>query len=171
MKNLMFTIILSLLFASCATLINGPTENVSVTTNPADAMVTDGKTTQKTPATFVLERNREYVLTITKQGFQSEQVKIQHVISGWVAGNLISFGVIGTGIDVATGSIWSLEPHDIRVSLHPLSDQEFYLIADRLDTKTLQSKLAELDLLLQENVLTIDEYNVIREITIQCVQA
>src|SRR5260221_7392943 len=113
------------LTTSCATIINGPKETISVSSDPPGAEVNDGMEIQTTPTQFALNRNRDYLLTISKPGYKTETVKIVHVVSGWVAGNLISFGMIGAGVDAASGSIWKLEPDTIVVTLHPV-DRDWF---------------------------------------------
>lgn len=169
-KALISFLVIVFFMTSCATIVNGPHQDVSVSSDPTGATVSDGKTTKETPASFVLDRNRDYLLIISKKGYETKKVKIVHVINGWVAGNLISFGLLGAGVDTATGAIFTLEPHKIVVTLKPVSKYDFFVIARRLDASTLQSKLDELDRLKQSNLLTNDQYEAIKEITIECVR-
>src|SRR5581483_3619838 len=87
------------LFTSCASIINGRRQNVTVASNPPGAIVSDGKGTWTTPATISLERKSDHILTISKPGYHPQSVVLHHVISGAVAGNLIAGGFIGWGVD------------------------------------------------------------------------
>lgn len=156
------------LLTSCATLVNGPTEDVPVTTIPPGAVVTEEQTSTLTPVTFTLERDRDYVLTITKEGYHTENIKIEHVISAAEAGNVF-FGVLGVAIDVATGSAWALEPDNLIITLRPLSPDELVDEGARLNKKTLQDKLHALERLKEANLITENQYVVLRELTIHCV--
>ena len=160
----------SLSLTSCATLVNGHDEKVPVTTNPPGATVTEESTSELTPATLDLERNRDYMLTITKEGYKTETIKIQHVVSEAAAGNILSFGFLGTAIDTASGSLWKLEPDHIVVTLRPLTPDEQVDEANRLNAQTLQKQLLALDELKDAKLLTDNQYAALRDITIHCVQ-
>ena len=167
--KLLLTLLITLL-ASCATLVNGPNQTIPVTTNPPGAIVTEEGTSQSTPATLNLKRNHDYVLTITKEGYETQKVKIVHLVNGVAAGNLFSFGLLGTAIDVATGSCWMLKPENIVVTLRPLSFGEKVSEFSRLNSKTLKNQLAALEQLKEANLLTPNQYEVFRDITIHCVE-
>lgn len=103
----------------CATIIHGPKQEVSISTNPAEAFVSDGSTTIKTPGKLTLERGKDHILTITKPGYSTESVHITHVVSAAVFGNIIAGGLIGWGIDATSGAQWRLEPETLSVTLRP----------------------------------------------------
>ncbi len=162
--------LLSTLLTACATLVNGPTQTIPVTTNPPGATVTEEKNSQSTPANITLDRDRDYVLTISKEGYKSQTIKIVHLINGLEAGNLFGFGLLGVAIDTATGACWTLKPENIVVTLEPLSPLERVTEYTRLNSQTLQNQLAALEQLKEANLLTEDQYIVFRDITIHCVQ-
>lgn len=159
-----------MLLEACATLVDGPNEAIPVTTNPPGATVTEETTSQMTPATLTLERDRDYLLTITKEGYETKTIKIEHVINGMAAGNLLSFGLLGVAIDTATGAVWRLKPDNIIVTLQPLSPEEKVDEEKRLTKKNLQYQLASLQELKESHLLTDNQYMVLRDITIHCVQ-
>ncbi len=103
------------------------------------------------------------------EGYKSENIKITHVVSDVVAGNLIGFGLLGVAIDTATGSIWRLEPDNIQVALRPLLPGEHFEEAERLCEETLHDKLQALDRLKEAHLITENQYIVLRNITIHCV--
>ena len=154
-------IVVVLLATSCATIINGPTETVSVSSNPPGATVTDGKTSKVTPTQFVLDRDHDYILTISKPGFETEHVKIEHVISGWVAGNLLSFGILGAGVDATSGAMWRLTPDTIVVTLHPRPPSPWYFFKRKSPSDSVVTTLEKLNKFKQENYLTQEEYDAI----------
>lgn len=160
------SLLCGLLFSSCATIINGPKETVSVSTTPSGATVTDGKETKISPAQFVLDRNRDYILTISKPGYDTENVKVVHVISGWVAGNIISFGWIGAGVDAASGAMWRLEPDTILVTLHPVFWYTPFL-PPRLTQKTQGTTLKQLDSMKANNLISDNEYFAMKQLVTQ----
>lgn len=112
------------LLASCATIVNGPTEEIPVTTIPPGATVSEGQISMQTPGNIGLARKRDHILVITKPGFLPQRVKLVHVLDGWVAGNIVSFGIIGAGIDAASGGMWDLKPDNIVIFLQPATRDE-----------------------------------------------
>ncbi len=106
----------------CATIVNGKTQEVAIATNPPGATVNiDNAQTVLTPATVNLRRNKDYVFTITKDGFQTQTIPVTGVLSGWLLGNILLGGIIGGGVDAATGSGFTLTPETINITLVPLS--------------------------------------------------
>ena len=106
----------------CATIINGKTQEIQVSTNPTGATVSiDTMQTVITPATVNLRRNKDYIFTITKQGYQTQIIPVTGVLSGWVLGNLVFGGLIGGAVDAATGSGFTLTPEKINIALSPIA--------------------------------------------------
>lgn len=158
------------LLTSCATLLNGPYEKVQITTLPPGATVTEKQTSKLTPSTLTLRRDRDYILTITKEGYKTETIKIEHIVSPAAAANIFGITWLGMAIDKATGAFWTLEPDNIIVCLRPLSPQERIDEANRLNGETLQNKLEALDNLKDAKLLTENQYIVLRALTIHCTQ-
>lgn len=128
MKNKLSLVLMFLLggflTTSCASIINGRTQTVSISTNPPGAVVTNGKTQWTTPAVVELKRKDPQLLTITKPGFRPQTVKLERAFSGAVCGNIILGGVIGWGVDALTGAQWRLIPENVAVDLIPLQPGE-----------------------------------------------
>ena len=154
---------LCVLFTGCATIIHGRRQNVSVSTNHPGATISDGVNTVTAPAMLNLKRDRDYLLTISKPGFETETVKVTHVIDGLVALNLLTPGVvIGWGVDAISGAQWRLEPETISVNLRPLNESD-----KKNPGETLESKLQEIEVLKQKNLITDEESQSMRALTIQ----
>jgi len=107
------------LFTSCGSIVNGTTQKVTVTSDPAGATVSNGEVSMITPATFELKRKRHYVFSVSKPGYKTETAKVERVISGAVAGNILCGGLIGWGVDAISGGQWRLIPENLHVSLRP----------------------------------------------------
>ena len=106
----------------CATIVNGKTQDIAIATNPPGATCyIDSGQTVVTPSSVNLRRNKDYVLTITKDGYQPQTVPLTSVMSGWMAGNILLGGIIGGGIDAATGAAWTITPEKVNINLIPLS--------------------------------------------------
>lgn len=127
MKNktsiLFITLLCSIcgLFTSCGSIVNGTTQKVTVTSDPAGATVSNGEVSMITPATFELKRKRPYIFSVSKPGFKTETAKVERVISGAVAANILLGygGLIGWGVDAISGGQWRLAPENLHVSLRP----------------------------------------------------
>jgi len=109
---------------SCASIINGRRQEVEVTSNPVGASVSDGTNTWTTPAKISLSRKSAHVLTFSKPGYEPQMVKVENVISGAVAGNLVflpfaGIGLVGWGIDALSGAQYKLVPDTVCATLHP----------------------------------------------------
>ncbi len=105
----------------CATIINGTTQPIAITSTPNGAKVAvDGQdTTYTTPANVELARGRDHLLTFSKPGYQEQTFTIKHSMSGVVAGNILAGGLIGWGVDAADGAQDKLTPETVQITLDP----------------------------------------------------
>lgn len=112
-------LILSLvLLSSCATIINGPTQRVPLTSFPAGAMVeVDGCYVGHTPLTVSVARNMDHIVTFSKEGYVPQTYQLTHVMSAAVAGNIIAGGLVGWGVDAVTGSQYRVIPETLVADL------------------------------------------------------
>jgi hypothetical protein len=142
----------------CGTIVNGSSQTLTVATTPAGAMARfDNGMEFTTPSSVKLERKNDYVVTISKPGYQTQVVPINSVLSGWLLGNVLFGGIIGGGIDAATGAAYTLTPEKINITLTPLAPGQ-------VDTglpqgpMTTQAKLAALEGLKAQGIVTEKEY-------------
>lgn len=120
MKKLWILLCLFPLLAGCATVVHGTSQKIPVTSEPMGANVNiDGTANYMTPVTLELQRKFDHLLTISKEGYKTEIVKLIHTLSGAVAGNIIAGGLIGWGIDAASGAQYKLIPETVHVVLKP----------------------------------------------------
>jgi len=150
---------LCLLFTGCASIIHGTKQEVAITSDPPGAMISDGRSTITTPGILTLERKKDHMLTITKPGYQNETVRLGHVISGAVFGNII-FGVgglIGWGVDAISGAQWRLEPEALSVKLHPAGAKEAIGTTLSPAVSPVEDKLKEMENLKDKKAITKDE--------------
>jgi hypothetical protein len=93
---------LLLLLSSCATMVNGTTQQIPVTSDPPGAVVTVDCGDAPlygglTPAVLNLERKAEpCFVTIAKEGYAEERVELRREISRAAKGNKVSGIVAGT---------------------------------------------------------------------------
>jgi hypothetical protein len=99
--------------SGCATVTRGTTETIAIQSEPDGAKVelSSGQTCI-TPCSFELKRKNDYLVFLRKDGFQPVEMQIESRIAGagvaGMAGNVLAGGIIGLGIDAATGATGSL---------------------------------------------------------------
>lgn len=106
----------------CATIIKGSSQSIPVSSDPPAAdILLDGKLVGQTPRKLALKRNNNYVITIQKAGFEQQTVPVVKDIGGAVWGNVLAGGVIGWGVDAASGAQYNLLPASVSVKLVPVN--------------------------------------------------
>lgn len=96
--------------AGCATIIEGTTQPVSVNTTPQDGAKctltnSEGTWYVTTPgSTTVHKTKNDLTVDCTKDGFAGGHTVAQSHFGAATAGNVIAGGVIGIGIDAASGA-------------------------------------------------------------------
>ena len=109
---------LSVCLCGCATIINGTSQKIQVTSEPAGAVIqVDSADTYTTPIKLRLERKRDHLLVFTKDGYETQTVKLMHVISEAVIGNTLLGGPIGWVFDIFAGTQYKLAPCPVHVEL------------------------------------------------------
>ncbi len=117
------------LLSGCATITRGTTEILVIETTPpgADVDLSSGLRC-KTPCSLEMKHKNAVVLDISKQGYEPQRVNVLSEVAGagaaGMAGNVILGGVIGAGIDVATGATKRLKPNPVVVTLVPIASTE-----------------------------------------------
>lgn len=113
--------------AACATITRGTTQAFTVETDPGGATVatSNGLHCPSTPCTFArVPREAEFVVTITKEGYQTSTHNVTHQTAGGgaagMAGNVLVGGIIGAAIDGNSGATQDLVPNPLRVTLQPI---------------------------------------------------
>jgi len=113
-----FIIFSAILMAGCATIINGTSQKLQVSSEPSGAAVNvDGKDVCVTPARLRLERRKDHTLTFTKDGYDTQSLKMEHVLSEVVCGNLFLGGPLGWFFDIFAGTQYKLIPNPVHVKL------------------------------------------------------
>ncbi len=124
MNSLRLLLLSFLFFTSCATITRGVHEKLKVVSDPpaADVVLSSGET-GVTPAEFVKKRKESFSVTISKSGYVAQTVAVESRFSGTggaaMAGNVLIGGVIGVGVDAATGAVKSHYPNPVSVTLVP----------------------------------------------------
>jgi hypothetical protein len=98
-----------LLYPGCATMLNGPKQEVRVKSLPRGARVfVDGKEMGRTPVAFHLARWGFHRVRIELDGYEPYEIPLRKGVSPNAAGNLFVGGV-PIVIDLLTGAVFELE--------------------------------------------------------------
>jgi hypothetical protein len=113
------------LASGCASITRGTTEAYAVQTKPPGAEVRSSSGWRcETPCSVKVKRRSDFVLTITKPGYENVTATVTSSIDGagaaGMAGNVILGGIIGAGIDAGTGAMHSHKPNPLVVEMVPL---------------------------------------------------
>lgn len=119
---------------ACSTVVKGTDQNLAVITpyaEGAECALEDGKGAKyfvkSTPDNVVVNRG-DGPLTVSceKPGFKQATVIVDESFEPWTLGNILIGGVIGVGVDAASGALEQY-PDEIKVYLEPVvwgSEQE-----------------------------------------------
>jgi hypothetical protein len=113
----------------CASVTRGTTENISIASTPsgaqADIAGLDIPTQCLTPCVVQAKRNADITVTISKEGYDTQIIPLTKEITGsggaGFAGNILLGGVIGMGVDAATGAAQDHKPNPVIVTLQPVA--------------------------------------------------
>jgi hypothetical protein len=110
--------------SGCASIVEGTTQSVAVTTPPVDGARctltnSEGTWYVTTPGnTTVHKTKNDLNVACSKSGYQDAATVISPHFNGATAGNILAGGVIGIGIDAATGANFNY-PETISVAMKP----------------------------------------------------
>ena len=112
----------------CASVTRGTTENISIATTPAGATAEisglDTPITCLTPCVVQAKRSADITVTINKDGYEPLMIPLTKEVPGsgaaGFAGNILAGGLIGMGVDAATGAAQDHKPNPVIVTLQPL---------------------------------------------------
>lgn len=128
---------ITFMLSSCASIINGTRQSVSVNSIPSGAkVIVKGVEMAKTPAIIELKRNEtNIVVRFDKDGFEPVEVALNRKVDGWIAGNIVFGGIIGLVIDFADGAAYHLNPSEVNATLRELQKQGYNI--NGMDKKNL----------------------------------
>lgn len=116
---LMSVILSSLLLTGCSTLMNGTSHSLTVNSNIQHAKVYVNEVYKgETPINLDLATDEKtYTIRIEADGYIPYTEVLQRKASGWVWGNIFLGGLIGLGVDMATGGLYVYEKDNITGNL------------------------------------------------------
>ena len=117
-------LILAFLVTGCASITRGTNEIFSIQTIPAgvSARLSNGFYCT-TPCSMVIPRKGNFTVTLEKEGYESVTTNVLSTRDGagttGMAGNLVSGGIVGIGVDAVTGAMNSHKPNPLVVTMTP----------------------------------------------------
>jgi hypothetical protein len=108
--------------SGCATITRGTHEALVVESEPSGAQVRlSNGFTGTTPTSFKIPRKGEFVVTISKEGYETANINVTTQIAGagaaGMAGNVLVGGIIGAGVDAWSGGMLEHKPNPVKVTL------------------------------------------------------
>lgn len=109
--------------SGCATVVNGRTEPLGLSSNPSGAEVTVDHGAMKvlTPTTVTLKRDEDHTFVFRKAGYKTASATVTSTTSGWVWGNVLLGGIVGGVVDFADGAAYKFSNDNLSVNLTPIS--------------------------------------------------
>jgi hypothetical protein len=112
------------LLSGCATIVNGSTQPVAVSTNPPGAncdvsrMGSHIGSVPLTPGSVTIDKSKnDLSVTCTKDGFVTANTLQPASFGGATFGNILLGGFIGAAVDAASGANYTY--HDVNMALSP----------------------------------------------------
>lgn len=112
----------TLLTTSCATIFTGSKQTVQIKSFPEGATIeVDGIERGVTPAPVKLKKgfSGQYVV-LKKEGYETKTFQPETTFNAVSILNL--FGILGWGIDAATGAMMKYDPKFYEITLEPVKD-------------------------------------------------
>lgn len=112
---------------ACSTIVEGSSQNVTVMTDPSGASCRLESNrgivgiVNPTPGSIQLEKSKDNVTVLCeKEGYQPSAGTLASSFEGMTFGNIIFGGIVGVGIDAASGAM-NKYPPSVTVQLAPVS--------------------------------------------------
>lgn len=124
--NMLVAIATITALSGCGSITRGTTEKVTITASPSDAKITTstGQYCPRSPCTIEVMRRTEFTAFAEKEGYEKGSIEIRTKVVGagaaGFAGNTVIGGVIGMGVDAATGAALDHYPNPAHTELRPL---------------------------------------------------
>lgn len=110
------------LLTGCATVTRGTTNQVQITSDPVGATVrTSLGHACVTPCTLQIDRKSAFSVVYSMRGYSDQTIAVNTQLAGGgaagFAGNLILGGIVGMGVDAATGATLEHIPNPVHAVL------------------------------------------------------
>jgi hypothetical protein len=103
--------IASVLLTGCASIVHGPNQDLTVTSQPEALCVTiNGEPYGATPVVASLLRGKNYVVQVRKDNYHPYEITVVPMVNGMVWGNLLFGGLIGMAVDASSNAAYEHSP-------------------------------------------------------------
>ncbi|MGH7564422.1 MAG: PEGA domain-containing protein [Gemmatimonadota bacterium] len=107
-----------IVLTACATIMQGTSQEIGISSQPTGARVTiDKLDSGTTPLVADLKRKNDHTIRIELDGYQPYELSITKHTSGWVWGNIVFGGLPGLAVDAITGGLYKLRPEQVEAEL------------------------------------------------------
>ena len=119
----LIVLLIPVIFNSCATITKDDSQPVSFSSEPQGADVSlNSISVGTTPTTVMVKRKMgKTMVTYSKEGYRTQTFPLDKSVAGMTFGNIIFGGLIGVGVDVATGKATNYQD-SVHVKLIPEGD-------------------------------------------------
>lgn len=113
---------IGVLLSGCASVIKGSTQSINISTPPTTGAICNLSSAQgnwqvMSPGAVSVDKSKEDIqIRCAKPGWQEAALTIPSNFEGWTVGNILLGGVVGIGVDAATGAI-NEYPHTFQVPM------------------------------------------------------
>ena len=120
MRTLLLALVATIGLSGCASVIKGTSQSIAITTPPTTGAQctlssSQGNWVLTSPASVTVKKSKDDIQArCTKPGWQDGIATIPSNFEGWTVGNIVLGGVIGLGVDAATGAI-NEYPHAFQI--------------------------------------------------------
>ncbi|MFH0926664.1 MAG: PEGA domain-containing protein [bacterium] len=111
----------------CATIMQGTTQSVGISSMPTGAtVIVDNVEKGKTPIVVDLKRKDHHFVKIEMPGYMPYETTFTRSTSGWIWGNIVFGGLIGLAVDAIAGGLYKLTPTEVQAVLQANQKGAFY---------------------------------------------
>lgn len=109
------------LLSGCATIVKDDSQPVAFSSDPQGATVSINSVPRGvTPTTIMVRRSRKsQIVQYDMAGYKSQQFTLGKSVAGMTFGNIIFGGIIGVGVDIASGKATNYED-SVHVKMIPV---------------------------------------------------
>ena len=157
--RLVSLVLVFFLTSGCASIIKGTTQAIPINSDPSGAdILVDGNLVGTTPTDVEMKRKRDHLVVIEKKDYHPKSIPVIKDVGGAVWGNILAGGLIGWGVDAATGAQYNLTPKTIYVKLEPIGEGGPATDSGQ-DSSVAIKKLNDLDQMRDNDQISYEEYS------------